>query len=68
MKEFRKLITVMSFRAIIIIIIIIICFFLYTERLKLYETNNISRVYNVAALPWLQYMAHVMLFVMFIVL
>ena len=28
------------------------------------ETNHISRMYNVAALPWLEFMIHVMLFPM----
>ena len=51
---------------IIIIIIIIICHHIYALYVQLYnyipETNHVARVYSVAAVLYLQFMLHVMLF------
>jgi hypothetical protein len=44
-----------------LIIIIIICNYLYAGYLELYTGNNVSRVYNIAAILWLQLIAYVTL-------
>jgi len=44
---------------IIIIIIIIISYFMQSIYNYISETNHISRIYNIAAILWLQYMVKV---------